>query len=139
MIPDSLLLMLISCILGNIDAATPSGWVLDSVVLTVNFEVEISVEDANWPDLEPTPVRPAVSRNFALAAQHPWLISGQPLDLWRLHQQWGFESQRESASGSYFFSRHPLGSGWDLRLALVHESVPTHAQEARWAFAHGLF
>lgn len=139
MILDSLVAMLLSGLLAGIDSSAPSGWMLDSFVVTVNYEVEISVEDVGELYAEPRPSLPAASRNFASVAQHPWLITGQPLDSWRLHQQWGFESEYESASGSYAFSRHPLGSGWDLRIALVHESVPTHAQEARWAFAHGLF
>lgn len=139
MILDSLVAMLLSGVLASVGTCTPSGWTQGSVVVTVNYEVEILAEDSGELYAEPRPHLPTASRNFASAARHPWLISSQPLDVWRLHEQWGIESQLESASGSYSYSRHPLGSGWDLRLALVHESVPTHAQEARWAFGHGLF
>lgn len=139
MILDSLLAMLLSGILTNIDAAVPPEWILDSVVVTVSYEVAILSDGVNDPYVEASPGIPAVSRAFGRDAQHPWLVTSQPLDSWRLHQQWGFESQIGGPAGVYSFSRHPLWSGWDLRLAFVHESVPSHSQEARWGFAHGVF
>lgn len=139
MILDSLFVILLGGALANVNASTPTGWILDSVVVTVSYEIETLVKDAGRPYFEPTPNFSGASRNFALGAQHPRIVTGQQLDLWRLRQQWGMESRLEGTNGSYSFSRHPLGSGWDLRFALIHESVPTHAQEARWALAHGFF
>lgn len=139
MILDSLLAMLVSGILTNVNAAVPPEWILDSVVVTVSCEVEILTEDAYDPYIEAVTAIPAVGRGFGQEAQHPWLITGQPLDSWRLHQQWGFDSQIGGQTGIYSFSRHPLLSGWDLRLAFVHETAPRHSQTARWGFAHSLF
>lgn len=138
MIIDSLLAMVLSGFLATMHESVPPGWALDWVVVAVSYEVELTVESASEPDFDATPL-PSVSRNFASSARHPWLVTGWPLDFWRLHDLWGIESQYEGAGGVYSFSRHPLGLGWDLRLAVVHEFAPTHNQEARWVLTHGLF
>lgn len=139
MILDSLLALLVGGILTNIDAAVPPEWILDSVEVTVSYEVEILLEGVDDSYFNSSPAMPAVSRGFDRAAQHPWLLTGQPLDSWSLHQQWGFDSQIGGQTGIYSFRRHPLMSGWDLRLAFVHETAPRHSQAARWGFAHSLF
>lgn len=139
MILDSLLAMLLSGLLSSVDTSAPPGWVLDSVVVTMSYEIEILTDETDSVNFGALPDLAFLSREFSVGAQHPWLFTSEPLDLWRLHEQWGVESGLSGTGGYYAFNRHPLGSGWDLRLAVVHESVPVHAQEARWSIAHGLF
>lgn len=133
MILDCLLAMLVSGILTNIDADAPPEWILESVEVKVSYELEILSAGVNDPYVETSPGIPAVSRAFGREAQHPWLITSQPLD------SWNFQSQIGGPIGVSSFSRHPLGSRWDLRLAYAHESAPSHSQEARWGFVHSLF
>lgn len=140
MILDSLLVLLLTSVQLIVGDSVSSGWVVDSVTFTVNYEVEIVQEDERELYSEPkSGVSDFASRKFAQGARHPWFVTGWPLDTRRLHQQWGMGSLPDASFGVYSFSQHPLGSGWDLRLAVVHESVPTHNQDVRLGMAHGLF